>query len=236
MRRRLVSLALVATASAAALAPCLALAGDAAVRLPWDGFAVGSYVHMRSTTTMSVEGAPPQTSEMKQTLVKVTDEAYTIKYETKVGEEWMGSELAYPRKATGAAAEVQAPKPEELGDENVAVDGKDYPCKKVRFTAQGMTTTTWTHATEGVLKTETKGPGTESSTVVTKLSTKLKVATKELDVRETLRVSKGAGGETKVTDWDSKSVPGGTVRSETATEMGGMKTTIVTEVIAFEAK
>ncbi len=230
--RRFAPLAFAATV----LVASVAAAGDAATRLPWDGFGVGSFVHMRSTTTMSIEGVPPQTSESKQTLVKITDEAFTIKQETKVGDDWMGSELPFPRKATGTPTDVQAPKPEELGDENVAVDGKDYACKKVRYTAMGMTTTTWTHATEGVLKSETKGPGTESTMAVTKLSFKAKVADKEVEAREMVMVTKAAGTESKVTSWDSKAVPGGAVRSEMVTDMGGMKTTILTETVAFEAK
>ena len=230
--RRFAPLAFAATV----LFASVAAAGDAATRLPWDGFGVGSYVHTRSTTTLSVEGVPPQTSESKQTLVKITDDAWTIKQETKVGDDWMGSELPFPRKATGTPTDVQAPKPEELGDENVAVDGKDYACKKVRVTAMGMATTTWTHATEGVLKSESKGPGTETSMTVTKLSSKAKVGDKEIDVREMVIVTKAGGAETKVTSWDSKAVPGGTVRSEMVSDMGGMKTTIVTETIAFEAK
>lgn len=222
--------------AATVLSASVAVAGDAATRLPWDGFGVGSYVHTRSTTTMSIEGVPPQTSESKQTLVKITDDAWTIKQETKVGDDWMGSELPFPRKATGTPTDVQAPKPEELGDENVAVDGKDYACKKVRWAAMGATTTTWTHATEGVLKSETKGPGTESTMTITKLSFKAKVADKEVEAREMVMVTKAAGTETKVTSWESKAVPGGSVRSEMLTDMGGMKTTILTETIAFEAK
>lgn len=222
--------------AATALVATVAAAGDVATRLPWDGFGVGSFVHTRSTTTMSVEGVPPQTSEAKQTLVKVTDEAFTIKQETKIGEEWMATEMPFPRKATGTPTDVQAPKPEELGDENVAVEGKDYACKKVRFTAMGMTTTTWTHATEGVLKSETKGAGTETSMTVTKLSFKAKAGDKEVDAREMVMLTKAGGAETKVTSWDSKAVPGGAVRSEMVSEMGGMKTTVLTETIAFEAK
>lgn len=222
--------------AATTLVATAALAGDAATRLPWDGFGVGSYVHLRSTTTMSVEGVPPQTSESKQTLVKVTDEAFTIKQETKVGDDWMGSEMPFPRKATGTPTDVQGPKPEELGDENVSVDGKDYACKKVRYTAMGATTTTWTHATEGVLKSETKAAGTESTMTVTKLSTKVKAGDKEVEAREMVMLTKAGGAETKVTSLDSKAVPGGAVRSEMISDMGGMKTTIVTEVIAFEAK
>jgi hypothetical protein len=232
MRRRLAPFALVVSALAAAPA----LAGEAPVRMPWDGFGVGSFVHARTTTTSSVEGVPPQTSETKQTLVKITDEAYTIQFETKVGEEWMGTEMPWPRKATGAVAAVEPPKPEELGDEDVTVDGKAYACKKTRIVAQGMTSTTWIHATEGMLKSETKGPGTESSVVVTKLAAKVKVAGKELEVREQVTVTKGPGTASTTTDWLSKVVPGGLVRSEAVSELGGMKTTTLTEAIAYEVK
>ncbi len=185
---------------------------------------------------MSVEGIPPQTSDARQTLVKVTDEAYTVKYETKVGDTWMGTEVPFPRKATGVVAGVEAPKPEELGDENVAVEGKDYACKKVRTTFQGTVTTTWTHAAEGVLKVETKGPGHESSTLVTKLAVKVKAGDREVDARESVSTSKGSGADMKTTTWRSAAVPGGAVRTEIVTEMPGMKTTVLTETIAFEAK
>lgn len=213
-----------------------AAAEEPAAKLPWDGFGVGSSVHLRTTTTMSVAGVPPQTSESRQTLVKITDEAFTIKMETKVGEEWMATEMPWPRKATGVAPVAETPKPEELGDEDVTVDGKAYPCKKLRIVAQGTTVTSWVHAVEGALKVETKGAGFEASMAVTKLAMKTKVADKELEVRETVSVSKAAGNETKVTSWTSAAVPGGSARSETVTEMPGMKTTAVAEVIAFEVK
>jgi|GEM_PF-2528370 len=229
-----------AFALAFAFAPFVpgASAGDAepAARLPWDGFAVGSSVHQRTTTTMSVEGVPPQTSETRQTLVKVTDDAYTIQHETKVGDAWMGMELPFPRRAAGAAAAVEAPKLEALGDEDVTVDGKAYPCKKVRSVFPGGATTTWRHATEGVLKFEMKGPGVESSTLVTRLAVTVKAGDRELEARASVRTSKGSGTEIKVTTWTSSAVPGGTVRSEMVTEMPGMKTTVVTETIAFQGK
>src|SRR5688500_13304232 len=70
----------------------------------WDGFGVGSYVHQKSSTKMSgipnMPNMEPQVTESKQTLVKITDDAYLVKYETKMGEEWQGHEMPFPRKGT----------------------------------------------------------------------------------------------------------------------------------------
>lgn len=223
----------------ALLAPVVAVAAPdaAAVRLPWDGFGEGSTVHLKTTTEMGFPGVPPQTSEQRQTLVKITPEQYLIKHETKVGEQWMGSETPYPRKVAGATRDgAPEAKPEDLGTEAVAVEGKEYACKKMRYVVGGFTTTTWTHEKEGVLRNETKGTGAESSMVVTRLAFKATVAGKELEVRETTMTSKAMGSETKIRSWESRAVPGGTVRTEMVAEMAGMKTTTRTEVVAFEAK
>lgn len=216
------------------LAPTSAVASpDAtAVRLPWDGFGEGSTVHLRTTTEMGFPGVPPQTSEQRQTLVKVTPEHYLIKHETKVGEQWMGGETTYPRKVSGAPDA----KPEDLGTEAVAVEGKEYACKKQRYVVGGYTTTTWTHETVGVLRNETKGAGSESSLLVTRIAFKTTVAGKDVEARETTMTSKAMGSETKIKSWESRAVPGGTVRTEMVAEMAGMKTTTRTEVVAFEVK
>lgn len=208
-----------------------------AVRLPWDGFGEGSTVHIRITSQVAFPGAPTSSTEQRQTLVKITPEHYVVKHETKVGEQWMGSEMNYPRKVTGpTTVPDSAVKPEDLGTEAVTVEGKEYLCKKQQVIVAGMTTVMWTHDKEGLLRTDSRGPGSETSRVVTRLSFKTTVAGKELDVRETTTTAKAMGSATTIKSWESRGVPGGAVRTEMVTEMSGMKTTSVSEVIAFEAK
>src|SRR5262245_52761498 len=152
MDRRIALAALPVLALVLAPSPRPAAAEETKVKLPWDGFGVGSFVHQKSTSTTTgpgMENVPPQVTEMKQTLVKVTDDAYTVKNETKMGEEWQGMEIPFPRKGTGAEQDTKGPKPEDLGEEKVSVDGTDITCKKTRLVADGATTTSWTHEKHG---------------------------------------------------------------------------------------
>jgi hypothetical protein len=228
--RRIVPSVLVA--AAVSLLAGHALAGEA--KGLWEGCGVGSFVHQKMTMTMSMAGVPPTTTEMKSTLVKVTDAAWTVKTETKVGEEWMGAEMDYPRKATGTAPD--APKPEDLGEEKVTVEGKDLACKKQQVKVGDQTVTTWTNDTYGVVRSESKGAGSETSSVLTKLAGKTKVGDREVEYRETTTTAKSAGSETKMVTWQSDAVPGHVLRTESVADMGAMKSTTVTETVAFEVK
>jgi hypothetical protein len=227
---------------------CLASVASAAdpvkVKSPWD-FGVGSYVHMKMTSKMSMPGAPAmpeQVSETKQTLVRITDEAWIVKTETKVGQTWMaGTEIPYPRKVSAEAVTKDAKvETEELGTEKVTVEGTAYDCKKMRMKGTFGTTTTWVHERHGALKIESEMQGGGSSTTtVTALAKKAKAGDKEVVCRESKMTSKISMGpttsETTTVTLDSEAVPGGMVRSET-TMSGQMSMTRVTEVIAFEAK
>jgi hypothetical protein len=204
----------------------------------WDGFGVGSYVHQKSSTKMSgvpnMPDMPAQVMETKQTLVKIADDAWTVKYETKTGEEWQAYEMPFPRKGQAATA----PKPEDLGEETLTVDGETLPCRKQKTVVEGATTIAWVNEKYGAVKSETTStPGTSSTYLVTKLKGTTKIGSVEVEYREAVMTSKGVGTESKVTSWTSDAVPGGSVRSEMTSSMqGGMTTTTVTETLAFEKK
>lgn len=220
-----------------------ALAGDTVVAKDgWSSYGVGTTVTMKMTrkTITETEGASPvpeQVSESRMTLVKLTDKEYTLKRDTKVGEEWIGMETASPRMAT----EVKHPegtKVEELGTESVTVDGTVLTCKKQRAMLGAGVTTTWTNDKHDVVKSESKSDGSESTMVLTKLSKKHTVAGKELDCREMTTTVKYPGTEMTVVSLLSDQIPGFTVRSDSVTKMPQAMTTSTTiyELVSFEIK
>jgi hypothetical protein len=206
----------------------------------WDGYGVGTWVTSKTTSKMTMPGMeamPESVNESRQTLVKVTDAAWTIKTEMKTGEEWTNAmEMDIPRKAEAVTGTT--PKPEDLGTEKVTVEGKDYTCKKQRVTTPAGTVTSWVSEEAGLLKSESTTPsGDTTSTTVTALAKKVKVGTKEVVCREQKSVSKLMGNESTTTFLLSDAVPGHSVRTESTSSMGGgMKSTSVTETTAFEAK
>jgi hypothetical protein len=218
-----------------------ALAAPPAVKGMWDGYGVGSWVSMKSSSKMEAGGMamPAQENESRQTLVKVTDDEWTVKMETKTGGALGNAmEMKIPRKApTGTAGTTEAPKPEDLGTENVSVEGKDYACKKQRITISGTATTTWTNEENGLLRMDSEGGTGTSSMVVTSLSKKAKAGDVEVTCRETKTTSKAPGmGETVMTSLTSDDVPMRMVRTEMSTNNPQMKMTSVTEVTGFEKK
>jgi hypothetical protein len=204
----------------------------------WDGYGEGTWVTTKTVTKMVVPGAdmPDQTQESRQTLVKVTDAEWTVKTETKNGDAWENAmEIKIPRKAPEGTAQ-DAPKPEDLGTENVSVDGKDYSCKKQKIVIAGSTTTSWVNDDQGTLKSVSESPSGTSEMTVTALAKSAKVGDKDVSCRETKVVTKGSGNESTMTMLTSDAVPGGTVRMEMSSAMGAMKSTTVTETTRFEKK
>jgi hypothetical protein len=237
MRRRL-SFAFVAASLALS---AVALAGEEKIKGPWDGLGVGSFVHQKTSSKTAGGGMPDmpaQVTESKQTLIKITDDVYTVKNETKMGDDWQGMEIPWPRKApVGPGVDVKEPKVEELGTEKVSVDGTDVSCKKTKTTVEGMTTTAWTNEKYGVVKSESSGSGTTMEMALTKLSAKAKIGAVEVEYREMTSTTKTGALDMKTKIWLSDAVPGGMLRTESTTAMpGGMTTTSVTETIAFEKK
>ncbi len=210
---------------------------------PWDGFGVGTWVTMKTTTQreMAIPGVPSmpaQTSERRQTLVKVTDEAYVVRHDTKAGDQWVnGAEISYPRVAKalpGAPADV---KPEEIGKEKLTVDGTEIECRKMRTLALGQTMVMWVSDSAGVLKTETSMPnGGTTRMTVTSLSKKATVAGKDLACREEVTTTEAPEMSVKSTRIQNATVPGGLVRSESVMRAKQMTMTTVEEVTAYEVK
>jgi hypothetical protein len=236
MRRR----SLLAVACSLALpAVLLSASRPAAAGEPkgmWDGLGVGSFVHQKTTSKTSgiagVPDQPPTVSETKMTLVKVTDDAWIVKIESKMGDDWMpGVEMTYPRKGT------PQPKVEDLGEEKVTVDGQELVCRKEKTVIAEATTLSWRSEKYGPVKSETTVAGSTSTWAVTKLSGKTKIGSVELEYRESVSSSKGAGGDSKTTMWTSSDAFPGVIRSEMTSEYpGGMKMSSATETVAFEKK
>lgn len=218
----------------------LAFAGDTPKGM-WDGCAKDSWVQTKTTTKMQMPGVemPDNTSETRQTLVKVTDDEWTVKTETKSGDAWVNAnEFTIPRKVSKAVADAMkdAPKPEDLGTEKVTVDGKEYACKKSKTVFNGVTATSWVSEEHGLLKSVSEAAGgSTSESTVTSLEKKAKIGDKEVVCRETKTVSKAMGSETTVVILMSDAVPMHTVRMESAMA-APMKSSTVMEVVAFEIK
>jgi hypothetical protein len=236
--------------SVALLSAASAFAADAATyKMPWDGFGVGSYAQHRKTTkmelAMKVPGMPEggQTTETRQTLVKVTDEAYTVKHETKVGGSWQGTEMTIPRKFDPRLMEMKdkmGAKVEDLGSENLKVDGKEYAAKKTKVEVAGATTVSWTHETLGLLKSEMTssmgGTAMKTTTEVETFAAKVKVGEKDVVCKKTKTTSKASTGDTTMSHWTSETVPGHQVKSESVMSMPQMKNVTTEELVAYEAK
>ena len=232
MRRRLPTV----FAALLALTP-LCFAGQMPKGL-WEGCKEGSWVTTKTTqkVTMGTMKIPEQVSEARQTLVTVTDEAWTVRSERKKGDAWLKStEVAIPRTVPEKYAKMaDALKPEDLGTEKLTVDGKEYACKKTRVTIGKMVITNWVSEEVGVLKSENAGD-ISSSMQVTTLAKKAKIGEKEVTCRESRTVSKAAGSETNLVQLESDEVPGRAVRSEMTMAMPTQMTT-VTETTAFEIR
>lgn len=242
----------------AATALWLSLAGTARAaespphRSPWEGFGVGSYVQFRST--MKIEGVgktiPDDVTETRETVVKVTEDAHTIRHEKKTAAGWTKTgEVDVPRKSPKPDADVPQPEVEDLGTEKLTVEGKAIECIKVRTRYGDTTSTTWFTKAHGVLKYESEngagGGRTTDVRTVTALAVKATFAGKEIVCRETKLFTRMDGigmparppgkGTTGV-ELESDAVPGRKVRLETSGKGGPVSVTSVRELVAFEAK
>ncbi len=211
---------------------------------PWVSFGVGSFVTMKSTskTAMAIPDAPvmpEQVTEMRTTLVAVTEKEYTLKSELKpAGGEWSGQEMKIPRTTAAKPAMPDGAKSEDLGAETLTIDGTPIPCKKTKVTVDSTVTIAWSSDKYGAVKSETKGADSESTMTLTKLAKKVTIAGKEIECRESTSSMKGPGVESTAVTLMSDQVPGGMVRSESTSKMtqAQMTSTNVMEVTAFETK
>jgi hypothetical protein len=226
-------------AVASLVAASAAQAGDvSASKNPWTSFKPGSSVTMRTKITYpkGMPDDPPH--EHRMTLVSLNDEEYVLKSETKSEDAWTDlEEKTHSRKPSSDDTDKKPAPAQALGEEKLSVDGAIYVCKKTKTTSNGATEITWVHKQHGELKSETSGPGDKkSTTIVTALAKKVKVAGKEVSCRETKTSSSREGVESTIVILTSDAVPGGTVRVEVSGTRQGVSVNSVTEVTAFEAK
>lgn len=171
----------------------------------WAGYGVGTMVHTKSTQVMSMPQMPePRTTitETKKTLMAISENEYTVKTETKVGEQWMANEIKVPRKNPKTTEFKQ----EKIGDGTVKVDGTDYACTRWRVTvtakgAPSTVTVVWVHDTKGALQIESEtddGMGGKNKVVMkaTRLGVEKTVAGHDMSCREFSW--KSSGGEFKM--------------------------------------
>ncbi len=244
-----------AVATALAIATPAPAADAPRAKSPWEGFGVGSWVHVKKVKKMDFPGMamPDEVTDVRETLVRRTDDAHTVGRESKTDETGWAStgEVSYPRRdapgpAPGGGA---APKVEDSGTEKVTVEGKAYDCKKSRTTSGDTVTTTWTSASQGVLKTEVESPEMNGRIkdvrTVTAFAKKVNLAGTDLVCRETTTFTKferpgvpsgGPGDGTTAVELTSDAVPGRRVRMEISTKRLSASISSLEELVAFEAK
>lgn len=227
----------------------------------WGRHGVGTSIHHRTTTEATQPGAGTSkfVTETKKTLVRITDTHYVLEVvhtlagratttEEKIAKTYTGDGF---RRLVPFAAGIDM-KREELGTENVTVDGKAYECEKAALTIsmsaiagrgvvgggrpggkESFTTTVWEHAEHGLLKmTSTGGWGMDME--VTKLDAPLTVGDVALSCKVSTLTSSRSGMTTK--RFESRDVPEDLVRSETTIEQGRIENRIVVELIELVRK
>lgn len=206
-------------------------------RPAWEGFGVGTMVQYRVTTTRGTDGGSvdSQSTEVKETLLKITDTAFEISKAHKAGADWSPA-TTYSLQRRRAAPKRKI---DEDGTEKIRVDGRDFTCRKLVVTttrpgADGEvgveTATLWEHAEHGILKSEFKRERT-TTILVTKLSVRRRVGSRELTCRA-FRVQSGRQSGTWLLCPD---VPGRLVESRLKFEAGGSRR-IEKVLVAFEKK
>jgi hypothetical protein len=243
-----------ATALGLVLALCaLALAGDWGASnwkdnpTGWEGFGVGTSVKYRQTVKMEIPNLPPGTelpgqepTEERHVLAEITATEYVVKIESAVMGQTVTAETRIPRRPTGEA-EALPTRVEELGAGTVAVGGTDYPCTKKRVTTTLADGTQhamilWENPQHGVLKMESAEGQAAMDWTVLRLDAPQRVGDRTLACREVRMTSGPAGVDADTRMWMSLEVPGRIVRMEMHTNQGGMKTSMVRELVALEAK
>ncbi len=203
-------------------------------RPAWEGFGVGTMVHYRVTTTRGTEGtsADSQSTEVKETLRKVTATAFEISKMRKSAAGWDPATTDSKSRKVSAATHKIVPD----GIEKIRVGETDYPCRKLNVTTTRVgaesieTSTLWEHEQHGILKSEFKRERT-TTVVVTQLSVRRRIGTREL----TCRAFRLESGQQSGTWLLCPEVPGRLVESSLKFEAGGSRR-IDKVLLAFEKK
>jgi hypothetical protein len=197
-------------------------------RPAWEGFGVGTMVQYRVTTTRGARGtedtsADSQSTEVKETLRKMTATSFEIAKARKTATGWMpATTYSISRRKVAPKIVIKAD-----GIEKIRVGETEYPCRKLnvtttRVSAEGEetveTSTLWEHEEHGILKSESKR---ERPTIVTvtKLTVRRRVGTQELTCRA-FRIQSGQQSGTYLL---CPQVPGRLVESSLEFESGGSR-------------
>ena len=199
----------------------------------WKGFGVGTMVHMRTTTEMTMPQMPTggrkTVKEQKETLVKVTDEAYVVKAESKSADgKWEPLDESTIPKEKKSSAKV-----EDLGEGEVTVGGEKLACKRKKVTrTEGgdvVTMVAFVHDKHGVVRIELDQGGAIQAT---KLSLQRKVGDMTLECREYALSGSGAKGRMIL----CLQVPDMTVYHELGRSQDGASYKQGMELVAFTKK
>lgn len=194
----------------------------------WGRFQPGSWSLVRTVTdTLDEKGATTaQTiAETRTTIDEVTEAGVTLEVHKTV--EVAGKKLeAPPQKVVHALApeDMAADTVDDLGTENVVVDGRTYACRVERITARSAGRTvlirTWINEDVApfllrremtVSDTATGAKLEEESLEVIKLGTPCKVLDETRLAAEVRLVARSPKGRTVTQAWQSLDVPGGIV-------------------------
>jgi hypothetical protein len=222
----------------ALLAVCTVRAGDTNPER-WTKFKPGSFVKIKTTAKLSGE---EMVEESKFTVTEVTADYYALKIETSMGGNALPvTDVKYPVGPT-AAPELTW---EEKGAEELEIDGQKVKCSVRLGTSadKKSTRTVWTAEIGGApmaVKSEEKqvvpGGARSESMVVTKLAETVKVNGKDVSCWVKTVILDVEGQKAESTVWESRDVPGLTVKSEQKTTSGTLTMTTSREVVEFEAK
>lgn len=226
---------------APALLFLLAVAASAGDLRPeiWTRFKPGSFVKIKTTARISGE---EMVEETKWTLTEVTADYYAVKIETTMGGNALpATDVKFPLTPSAAQEWTW----EEKGTEELEVDGQKLKCAMKVGTSSDKKSvkTVWVADVNGApleVKSEAKlvlpgGARTETS-VVTKLSDAVKVGEKDVACWVRSACMEVEGQKAEYTIWESREVPGLTVKSELKTSSGTLVMTTSREVTEFEAK
>lgn len=212
------------------------VAGDASPDR-WTRFKPGSFVKIKTTAKLSGE---EMVEESKFTVTEITADYYALKIETTMGGNALPvTDVKFPLGPSAAPEWTWEEKPGEELD----IDGQKLKCAVRLGTSSDKksTRTVWTAEVGGgplEVKSEAKivvpGGGRNETMLMSKLSETVKVGGKDVTcwVKSVVLDVEGQKAESML--WESREVPGLTVKSEQKTTSGTLTMTTSREVVEFE--
>ncbi|MCE9581904.1 MAG: hypothetical protein K8T20_05235 [Planctomycetes bacterium] len=223
---------------AAVLVAGAALAGDPSPDR-WTKFKPGSFVKIKTTAKLSGE---EMVEESKYTVTEVTADYYALKIETSMGGNALPvTEIKFPLGPSAAPDWTW----EEKAAEELEIDGQKLKCSVRLGTSSDKksTKTVWTADIGGgplEVKSESKlcvpGGARTETMVLTKVAETVTVNGKDVTCWVKSTVLDVEGQKAISTVWESREMPGLTVKSEQKTTSGTLVMTTTREVVEFEVK